>query len=299
MNRRLKRVVIKEELVELTGDFTKAVILNQFIYWSERVRDFDSFIKEEKKRLSKNQEEPKIEKQHGWIYKNADELSEEVMLGVTSKTMRKHIGFLVDNGWVDQRNNPKYKWDRTLQYRVNIYKIQKDLYKIGYSLEGYSLKFEETATPRNENKSKMEAEEVYVRSGRKSSAIPEITTEITTEKNHSPAKAELIPFKEIIEYLNEQTGKNYSHTAKGNKKFISARWNEGFRLDDFKQVIDNKVKDWLNNKEMNQYLRPQTLFNNKFDMYLNQYVKPAKTREKPKHSVGYDDIENMLGGGNS
>ena len=70
MNRRLKRVVIKEELVELTGDFTKAVILNQFIYWSERTRDFDSFIKEEKKRLSKNKEESKIEKQHGWIYKN-------------------------------------------------------------------------------------------------------------------------------------------------------------------------------------------------------------------------------------
>lgn len=114
----------------------------------------------------------------------------------------------------------------------------------------------------------------------------------------SPAKAEPIPFKEIISYLNEQTGRNYSHTAKGNNDFIRARWNEGFRLDDFKQVIDNKVKDWLNNKEMNQYLRPQTLFNNKFDMYLNQYVKPAKTREKPKHSVGYDDIEKMLGGNN-
>ena len=30
--RRLKRVVIKEELVELTGDFVKAVLLQQMLY---------------------------------------------------------------------------------------------------------------------------------------------------------------------------------------------------------------------------------------------------------------------------
>ena len=283
MNRRLKRVVIKEELVELTGDFTKAVILNQFIYWSERTRDFDSFIEEEKKRLSKNKEESKIEKQHGWIYKNADELSEEVMLGVTSKTIRKHISFLVDNGWINQRNNPKYKWDRTLQYRVNIYKIQRDLYEIGYSLEGYSLKFEETATPRNENKSKMEAEEVYVRSRKKSSAIPEITTEITTEKDHSPAKAEQIPYKEVIEHLNETAGKRFNFRAEKNRDKIKARFNEGYTFDDFKLVINFKTKEWSNDKKMNQYLRPETLFNNKFDRYLNEALakQPNDTNVKP------------------
>ena len=39
--KKLKRVVIKEELFALTGDFKEAIILNQFIYWSERIRDFD------------------------------------------------------------------------------------------------------------------------------------------------------------------------------------------------------------------------------------------------------------------
>jgi len=37
----LKRIVIKEELVVLTGDYRKAILLNQFLYWSERVKDFD------------------------------------------------------------------------------------------------------------------------------------------------------------------------------------------------------------------------------------------------------------------
>ena len=43
--RRLKRVVIKEELVELTGDFVKAVLLQQMLYWSERVQDFKQLLR--------------------------------------------------------------------------------------------------------------------------------------------------------------------------------------------------------------------------------------------------------------
>ena len=65
----LRRAVIKEELVGLTGDFVKAVLLNQFIYWSERVRDFDKFIAEEKRRMEAIGEDVGIEKQNGWIYK--------------------------------------------------------------------------------------------------------------------------------------------------------------------------------------------------------------------------------------
>ena len=42
----LKRVVIKEELVELTGDFRPALILNQFIYWIGKMYDTDKYILE-------------------------------------------------------------------------------------------------------------------------------------------------------------------------------------------------------------------------------------------------------------
>ena len=49
---KLKRAVIKEEFVTITKDFILAVILNQFIYWSDRVNDFDKMIEEERNNLA-------------------------------------------------------------------------------------------------------------------------------------------------------------------------------------------------------------------------------------------------------
>ena len=92
------------------------------------------------------------------------------------------------------------------------------------------------------------------------------------EKKKDIVEQELdpIPYREIIEYLNQKAGKNFKHSAAGNKKVIKARWNEGYRVDEFKRVIDVKAAEWLNDENMNQYLQPSTLFGNKFDQYLNQ-----------------------------
>jgi len=97
--------------------------------------------------------------------------------------MRTHIKILVDNNWLDERNNPKYKWDRTLQYRVNIKQIQIDLYKLGYVLEDYPLQFNpaEITISCNRQKGKMDKEKSKNHSGKKEKAIPETTTEITTK----------------------------------------------------------------------------------------------------------------------
>ena len=135
----LKRVVIKEELVELTGDFRPALILNQFIYWSERMYDADKYIMEEKERALKEDLIVNIDESKGWIYKTAEELSEEIMTGMSKSNVGRYIKQLVEKGYLIQRRNPKYKWDKTYQYRVNLYKIQLDLGKMGYVLEGYKL----------------------------------------------------------------------------------------------------------------------------------------------------------------
>ena len=139
----LKRIVIKEELVALTGDYRKAIILNQFLYWTERVKDFDKFIIEEKSRYEKDGERSNYQLQNGWIYKTSEELSEETMLGLSKSNIRLHIESLIESGWIDERVNPNFKWDKTMQYRVNILKLQEDLYKLGYALEGYPLFFYE------------------------------------------------------------------------------------------------------------------------------------------------------------
>ena len=94
-----------------------------------------------------------------------------------------------------------------------------------------------------------------------------------------------IPYKEIIDYLNSKTGKNYRANIQKNKALIKARWSEGYQLDDFKQVIDNMVKNW-HGTEYAKYLRPETLFGTKFDGYLNQ-GNVAKREKKTDERLGF------------
>ena len=75
------------------------------------------------------------------------------------------------------------------------------------------------------------------------------------------------------------TGKRYSFKAKANCELIRARLiNDNYSIDDFKLLIDNKVSSWMDDIQMNQYLRPETLFCKKhFESYLNE--KPVKDQE--------------------
>lgn len=93
--------------------------------------------------------------------------------------------------------------------------------------------------------------------------------------------------KEIISYLNEKTGSKYRLNTDATKKHINARLDEGFTVDDFKTVIDIKTDEWLGDKDMQKFLRPQTLFGTKFESYLNQPV-PSK-KEKVEESVADDE----------
>lgn len=83
-------------------------------------------------------------------------------------------------------------------------------------------------------------------------------------------------YVEIIDYLNNKTNSNYRSDGKKTKDLIKARLNEGFTLDDFKRVIDNKVNSWGNDEKMVKFLRPETLFSNKFESYLNEKVALKK-----------------------
>ena len=134
--RELKRSVIKEELVELTGDYRQAIILNQFLYWTSVKKKADKMLAEEIRICIENGEDVNFKPQYGWIYKNSEELSEEIMLGLSKSNIRRHIKTLVEKGYLEERSNPRHKWDRTLQYRVNLVKLKRDLEALGYPLEG-------------------------------------------------------------------------------------------------------------------------------------------------------------------
>lgn len=79
-----------------------------------------------------------------------------------------------------------------------------------------------------------------------------------------------IPFSEIIEDLNCLIRGHYKPNGQTTQKLIRVRWTEGFRLEDFKKVHRNKTKEWLNDPKFSKFLRPETLYGNKFESYLNQ-----------------------------
>lgn len=77
------------------------------------------------------------------------------------------------------------------------------------------------------------------------------------------------PTEEVVNHLNLRAGTKYKPTTANTRKLIKARLKEGFTVDDMKLVIDKKCADWLNNPKMAEFLRPDTLFGNKFEGYLN------------------------------
>ena len=60
-------------------------------------------------------------------------------------------------------------------------------------------------------------------------------------------------------------------TTKKTLSCIRARLNEGFEEEDFYRVIEIKSSQWLDN-DMSKFLRPETLFSNKFEGYLNENI---------------------------
>lgn len=107
-------------------------------------------------------------------------------------------------------------------------------------------------------------------------------TETTTENNVTEEKPLKVVWTEetnhIIDYLNKRTGKKYSVKTKKTAQLIHKLLDNGFTVEDFERVIDIKCKQWLNNEKMNQYLRPRTLFSEKFEDYLNE--APARTKQQ-------------------
>ncbi|WHF29097.1 phage replisome organizer N-terminal domain-containing protein (plasmid) [Bacillus altitudinis] len=88
-----------------------------------------------------------------------------------------------------------------------------------------------------------------------------------------------IPFKLIVDLLNKVTGKSFRHSSAATQRLIKARWNDGFRFEDFKTVILTKTNQWLTDDKMNKYLQPTTLFGTKFEGYLNEGAGVIKNAE--------------------
>lgn len=82
----------------------------------------------------------------------------------------------------------------------------------------------------------------------------------------------------IIKFLNITSNSEYKANSKKTIQVINARIADGFIYEDFVIVIKNRVDAWINDDEMKQYLRPETLFGGKFEGYLQTAKLSVKVK---------------------
>ncbi|MCT3059067.1 DNA replication protein [Leuconostoc citreum] len=104
-----------------------------------------------------------------------------------------------------------------------------------------------------------------------------------------------VPYKEIVDYLNEKANTKYRSSGSKTKLLIKARVNDGFDLDDFKKVIDTKASQWLNDPKMKKFLRPETLFGTKFEGYLNEVGVTQPTKKDYSQMTREQQLIEVMG----
>lgn len=96
----------------------------------------------------------------------------------------------------------------------------------------------------------------------------------------------------LISYLNEKAGTNYNVTAAVVQR-IGELIDAGYTADDMKSVIDKKVSEWKDSDKMRGYLRPRTLFGDKFEEYAGAPV-PLEIENQQKEEEKRREITEKL-----
>lgn len=218
----------------------ESIVLQQVHYWIML-----------NKRQNKNLYDGKY-----WTFNSIKVWHEETFYFWSFDTVKRTFKKLEDMGLLITGNFNKQKYDRTKWYTIDYNKLSSTLGQNAPRLIRADCTNGSDADCTNEN---MQIDPSNTKDYTK-----------TTKDNISEDKSSNnVPYKEIIDYLNLKANKKYKYTKTTISK-INARCNEGFTLEDFKQVIDIKCNQWINDSKMKVYLRPETLFGTKFESYLNE-----------------------------
>ena len=113
-------------------------------------------------------------------------------------------------------------------------------------------------------------------------------TDTNTESHQSDNDVPL----SLLSYLNQKTGSSYTATDQI-RATIEQRVSEGYTLEQMRSVIDKKCAEWSCDGKMRSYLRPSTLFGDRFEEYLNA-PEPAEVEEKRKSSEHVASLKKQL-----
>ena len=120
-----------------------------------------------------------------------------------------------------------------------------------------------------------------------------VNVNVNGNVNDNVADAEALS-SSLISYLNKKSGGKFKPT-----EAITDRIGEllaaGYTEKDFIQVIDAKVSEWKDDPKMRSYLRPRTLFGDKFEEYVSGPVPIEVEEERQREETRAKLIEDRKG----
>lgn len=148
----------------------------------------------------------------------------------------------------------------------------------------------EIETKENQKEIKTKSNESQKENENKTHQDVNVIVNVNDNVDVNVKKISLEEIKGIVEYLNIKSNSHYKYSTDKTQTLIKARIKDGFTLDDFKIVIDKKCEEWLGT-DFENFLRPETLFSNKFEGYLNQKITAKK---KTLKDISMSDIDRAI-----
>ncbi len=134
----MKKAVLREDMMAITQDLTQSMVLSQMLYWTKTLDVVNELIFEENQRLAE-EGLPQCEYNYGWIWKSAREMRGDLMCAFTEDAVQKAFQSLCKVGLLMKRRNPSLKYDRKLQYRIDLLLLRRKLKEAGWQMTDFIL----------------------------------------------------------------------------------------------------------------------------------------------------------------
>ena len=275
-------LVLQPRLAFLLGGSDEAIILQQVHYWTQ-------------KKLN-------IRDGYSWVYNSMKEWHKQ-FYWISESKVKRIFTKLEKTGVLVTGNYNKAKFDKTKWYRIDYGALDEMDQRLGQidltsgskrpNGKGqidptYTIDYTETTTENNKIDSVRilsETPNLENLSLENLNLEKDTLTSTNCNKTSKKNKSSNFKYSEFIKWFNEQTNKAFKNTE-ANRKFVKARLNEGFTKQELALVVRYKTKEWRGTK-WEKYLRPSTLFSNKFGDYLEAAKLEMATPVSQKQSAAY------------
>lgn len=232
-----------------------------------------------------------------WIYNTYENWQKDNFPFWSIPTIKRTMSSLEKSGIVLASNFNKAGFDKTKWYSIDEVKLNKLMIRRSDQNDTTSGSKRSDGTDQNDPTNTRDytdntTETTNNNNTEDHQADPQDNKQSKTKEKKSESL--LAKTVEVIEYLNEKTGRSFRTTTETNRKPIRNRLKEGFAVDDCKKVIDKKYAEWhgveFSNGNMgDNYLTPGTLFRAKnFERYLNESSKVDIEHKARKEKYGFD-----------